>query len=508
MSDQKPARTSGPLAILGPGLLVAATGVGAGDLATGALTGSRLGVAVLWVVLLGAIIKFVLNEGLARWQLATGSTVLEGTARHFGRAVIIAFLVYLCVWSFFVGSALMSACGIAAHAILPLDYPLIENIFYGIVESNVGTFLMTTFGITSDQLLPPGNPPTDKAIYGVIHSIVALGLVFAGGYRLFEKLMSVCIGVMFITVLATTIAVQPDWSAVASGVFIPTIPQLDSGGLKWTIGLMGGVGGTVTVLCYGYWIREDNREGLGELRTCRLDLLTGYVATAIFGMCMVILGSGLDADSGAKGATLIVELGDQLEASLGAIGPTARIAFLIGAWGAVASSMFGVWQSVPYLFVDSYRMIRRPSPGRVTDDSKGADDESASQNAAEHRADSGSPIYRYSLIAVATVPAVGLFVSFTTIQLAYAVVGAAFMPILALALLFLNGSRKRIGDDGRNSALATVSLIAVVVFFAWAGVYQISDKLPKAPDTVSEPSSVAPQSEGDGKAGVDETGSR
>ena len=248
MSVEKPARKTGPLAIIGPGLLVAATGVGAGDLATGALSGSRLGVAILWAVLLGAVIKFVLSEGLARWQLATGSTVLEGTARHFGRAAIIAFLAYLCVWSFFVGSALMSACGVAAHAILPL-----------------------------------GEASVDKVVYGVLHSAVALGLVFAGGYRLFEKVMSVCIGVMFITVLATTIATGPDWSAVASGIFMPTIPQLGAGGLKWTIALMGGVGGTVTVLCYGYWIREEHREGLGELRTCRLDLLTGYLATAIFG---------------------------------------------------------------------------------------------------------------------------------------------------------------------------------------------------------------------------------
>lgn len=442
MSDEKPARASGPLAIIGPGLLVAATGVGAGDLATGALTGSRLGVAVLWAVLLGAIIKFVLNEGLARWQLATGSTVLEGTARHIGRAAIVTFLVYLCVWSFFVGSALMSACGIAAYAILPLS-----------------------------------DPSTDKVIYGVLHSIVALGLVFAGGYRLFEKVMSVCIGVMFITVLATTIAIQPDWAAVASGVFIPTIPQLGEGGLKWTVGLMGGVGGTVTVLCYGYWIREDCREGLGELRTCRLDLLTGYVATAIFGMGMVILGSRLDADSGAKGATLIVELADQLEASLGTIGPTARIAFLIGAWGAVASSMLGVWQSVPYLFVDSFRMIRSKAATPVSDPTSAGNDDTLTQDAAAHRADSNSPIYRYSLIAIVTVPAAGLFVSFKQIQLAYAVVGAAFMPILALALLFLNGSPKRIGEAGRNSTLATASLIAVITFFIWAGVYQIADKL-------------------------------
>lgn len=55
------------LLIIGPGILVAATGVGAGDLATGAFTGNKLGLAVLWAVVAGAGMKFVLNEGLAGW---------------------------------------------------------------------------------------------------------------------------------------------------------------------------------------------------------------------------------------------------------------------------------------------------------------------------------------------------------------------------------------------------------------------------------------------------------
>lgn len=86
-------RTLGLLAVIGPGLLVAATGVGAGDLATGAFTGNKLGVAVLWAVALGAFIKFVLNEGLARWQLATGQTVLEGALFMPLLAVVVLLLL-------------------------------------------------------------------------------------------------------------------------------------------------------------------------------------------------------------------------------------------------------------------------------------------------------------------------------------------------------------------------------------------------------------------------------
>jgi Mn2+/Fe2+ NRAMP family transporter len=54
------------LATIGPGILVAATGVGVGDIAGAGFAGSKLGYAVLWAAVVGSFIKFVVNEGLAR----------------------------------------------------------------------------------------------------------------------------------------------------------------------------------------------------------------------------------------------------------------------------------------------------------------------------------------------------------------------------------------------------------------------------------------------------------
>ena len=77
-------------ALIGPGLLVAATGVGAGDLATASFAGSLLGNGILWAAVLGAFLKYVVNEGLARWQLATGNTIIEGgTAIGMGLATAV-----------------------------------------------------------------------------------------------------------------------------------------------------------------------------------------------------------------------------------------------------------------------------------------------------------------------------------------------------------------------------------------------------------------------------------
>ena len=72
------------LALFAPGILLAATGVGAGDLLTSTLAGSEAGLVVIWAVVVGAFLKWVLAEGLARWQLATGTTLLEGWIAHLG----------------------------------------------------------------------------------------------------------------------------------------------------------------------------------------------------------------------------------------------------------------------------------------------------------------------------------------------------------------------------------------------------------------------------------------
>ena len=117
MKDKKPIWQ-----YLGPGFVVAATGVGAGDLIAASVAGARYGTIILWAALLGGLLKFVLNEGIARWQLSAGSTLLEGWIEKLPRLVSWYFLLYLFVWAFVVAGALISFCGLAAHSLFPLSY--------------------------------------------------------------------------------------------------------------------------------------------------------------------------------------------------------------------------------------------------------------------------------------------------------------------------------------------------------------------------------------------------
>ena len=170
------------------------------------MAGNKLGLAIFWAAFIGAFLKYVLSEGLTRWQLATGSTLLEGCVDKFGTTAQVIFLLYLLIWTPLTASSVMSSCGVAAYAIWePID---------------PGGWL---------------DPNSGRIVFGILHSISAVILVRAGGYRLFEWMMSACIVVMFITVVVTAIAVRPSWGDVAAGLVTPTIPDLAGQGLGWTI---------------------------------------------------------------------------------------------------------------------------------------------------------------------------------------------------------------------------------------------------------------------------------
>ena len=418
----RPSPRISPLSIrprdLLPGLLVAATGVGAGDLITASLAGSELGVAILWAAVVGAVLKASLNEGLARWQLATGETLVHAWVHRLPPILSWMFLVYLLLWSFVVGGALVNACGIAASGWLPV-----------------------------------GDADTSRLVWGVAHGLGGLALVRLGSFRFFETLMAVCIAAMFGCVVLTAVLLDPDWGAVGRGLITPTVPE---GGLAWVLGVLGGVGGTVTLLSYGYWIREHGREGDAGLRSCRVDLAVAYGMTALFGVAMILIGSRLELSG--KGAGVALALGEQLELTLGPVG---RAVFLAGFWGAVFSSLLGVWQGVPYLFGDFVAALRERRTQRGGAPlPEGEGDGDALRRRAARRFQLGLALLPLPLLAY----------SFRGVQLTYAVLGAVFMPFLAGTLLYLNNRSDWIGTRHRTRWLGNTLLALTLVFFGWEGV--------------------------------------
>ncbi|MFQ5649455.1 MAG: Nramp family divalent metal transporter [bacterium] len=402
------------LTAIGPGIAIAATGIGAGDMVAAAVSGARYGYAVIWAAVVGAILKFVLNEGLARWQLATGTTLLEGWVRHLGRWVQIFFLVYLVLWSFIVGAALISACGLAAQAMVP---------------------------------------KLSVKAWGTIHSLAAAMIVLFGSYAQFEQLMKAFIGFMFVTIVGCALWIEPATVTLSQTVSQAAVP---AGSPKFILGVIGGVGGSLTMLAYGYWIREREWHGSRYKALVRVDLGVSYFLTGLFGVAIMVLAAEIlkPGNMSISGSQGVIQMAAILEDVLG---PAGHWAFLIGFWGAVTTSMLGVWQGVPYMFCDFVGLVKRLPPekhGKLIC--------------------TKSPWYRAYLFWLAGPPLMLLLIGRpVALIVIYSIIGALFMPFLAATLLYMNSRRQWVGEALRNHWAMNLLLILSLLLFAYLCVNQI-----------------------------------
>ena len=361
--------------IIGPGLVVAATGVGAADLVATLIAGQKFGYALLWCVVVGCVMKIVLVEGAGRYSLATGNTIFEGW-RSLGSWTTWYFGPYIVIWGFVYGAAAMAGTGLALAGLL-------------------GGLSVTWWGILS--------------------GLLGLALVWSGRYSLFEKVLAGFVGLMFVTMVGAALLTLPNLGELLTGL----APQIPDGGLVNTLALAGGVGGTITLAAYGYWLREKGWASTSYMRVMRLDNSIAYVVTGIFVLATLIVGAEL-----LYSTSIAIEQGDQGLLDLSVVlqdryGQWAGKIFLVGFWAAAMSSLVGVWNGVSLMFADFMANVT----GGSSDD-------------ADARA--GGKWYKGYILWLTFPPMAMLFLGKPVwLILAYGVLGAFFMPFLAITLLWL-----------------------------------------------------------------------
>jgi len=205
-------------------------------------------------------------------------------------------------------------------------------------------------------------------------------------------------------------------------------------------------------MSYGYWIREAGWKGTGMLKTMRWDLGVSYLLTALFAASVIVLGAGVRPEV-IQGNGMAVAFAEQLVPYTGEAG---KWLFLLGFWGAVWSSMLGVWHGVPYLFANVVGIYRKrgqtPFPMAATERDPMRDGEwglSPFASAADEKPRDAisrpltrTPEYRGFLLCMALLPML-LLVFRAPVQVVrlYTITGAMFMPLLAILLLYLNRPR-------------------------------------------------------------------
>jgi Mn2+/Fe2+ NRAMP family transporter len=391
---------------LGPGLLLAATGIGVGDMVASTIAGAEHGLLLLWAVAAGVVVKLAITEGAARWQLATGATLLEGWAERLPGVAVALFGLYFAVWSYFVSSALVAASALVPAALVP-SVPL--------------------------------------AAWGALHAVAAFALVLVGRYDRFLAVIKPLIVVKFGAVIAAAVLILAGGDA--AGGFVAAATPVSGAEV---LSLIGGVGGTVTLLSYGYWMREAGWLGAERLRSARVDLCVSFALVFLFCASMMVIAANVTWQGSVleEGPRLCLLLADRIGQE---IGPLGRAVFLVGFWGTAFASVLGVWHGVPFLFDDGLRLWRRTA----------------------RQGQRGLP-YRTWLAYLTLASLSSLVIGRPVwIVFAYTLVGAFFFPFVISTLLWLNNSRSLM-RRAANGAAANVVLAAALALYVLLALRSLS----------------------------------
>lgn len=392
---------------------MAATGVGAGDFIMATVAGVSYGWALMWAIVAGAIIKLVLTEGVGRWYLATGKTFLKGW-NSLGKVATYYFGAYLILFGIIYGAAIPAVSALVLTAIFP------------------------------------GSP---FWLWAISSSLAGFILIWFGKYALLEKAMLLLIGVMFITVIGSAILILFNLQDVSYS-FAPSIPR---GSFIQVLGIIGGVGGTLALVCYSYWLHEKGWRGSKWIPMMRFDITAAYIITGLFAVAVMVIAAELLFGSGTSisGNEGLIGLADSYGERFGS---TARLIFLVGVWSAVFTSIIGPWHGVSYLFADFVRIVRNN------------DKEEAITTEPVPEKDK---FFRLYLVWLTFPPMLLLFLGKpVALVLTYGILSAIFMPILSVGLLFLLNS-KRVRSKYRSGIINNSLLVLIVLLFAYLGSLEL-----------------------------------
>ncbi len=404
---------------LGPGIVVALSWLGTGDLIDNSVAGGNYGYALLWVLPLSLVFRFVFVNALAKYPLYNvhrDPSIVRGLARAhraFGWLTLISFIIYTHILLAFT----LSGVGVA-----------LEGLFGG----------MPSFG------------------WSVVGAISVFAVTLKGAYQLIERIFKVVLALMVLTFVIGIILVGINWGEFARGFAFELPPQeglFDSGLVASSLVLA--TLGSMANLFYPEFLREKGWTTPAHRKVQKYDLLFATIVVLFLGVSVWAIGA--EVLYGKQGVS---EAGDIAGALGEAVGPAGPYIFYLGllgaAWTTVAASLFALGKMV----VESLHVVR-PSRGKryasaVTKD----------------------PVYRWMIMwgLLAVLWSLPNAPGFVVLVVVAHVLTSPFLLLIVVALIVML-NRKDIMGQYANNWKENVGLGMVAVFVAIAAVQGIGQAI-------------------------------
>ncbi|MDB5346407.1 MAG: Natural resistance-associated macrophage protein [Schlesneria sp.] len=330
---------------IGPGIILAGTIVGSGELILTTSLGAKHGFVFLWLILFSCVIKVFVQIEIGRYAISSGRPTLGAINELPGPRFGAHWMVWW--WFFMMVCSVVQLGGMAGTVgqALNLAFPSVSS---SSSSSVAGLFPWLGTMITARPEVP----------WAVATCLVAMALIYGGGYRRIEWLTTaIVVGVTLITVSA---AVALNWtnypvrfSDLLKGLEfqIPTDPD----GLAAAFAVFGVTGvGATELFYYPYWCLEKGyaryvgradgseaweRRARGWIRVMHLDAWVSMVVFTISTVAFYLMGAAVLHPQGLepKGQALIDTLSKMY---VGPFGEWTRVLFLIGAGAVLFKTLY------------------------------------------------------------------------------------------------------------------------------------------------------------------------
>ncbi len=325
---------------IGPGLILAASIVGSGELIATTNFGAEVGYAAMWIILLSCVIKVAVQAEIGRYTIATGRTGLAGFNEVPGPRMKVNWVVWL--WAFMVMMTLFQ----------------IGAMFGGVA-----------------QVMHSVIPAIAEPLWVVVLLAVTLFLLLGGGYQRIERLATVKVGLFtMLTFLCALLMMRKPqyftWDQISEGLKF----RLPSKGLASAITVFGITGvGAAELFMYPYWCVEkgyarftgkcDNSpewrtRALGWVRVMHVDILASMVIYTVATIAFYLLGAGvLHGEGQVPGENQLRMIAVLSNMYTKTLGPWAVYLFYLGAIATLYGTIFAATAANSRVYADMCRLF-------------------------------------------------------------------------------------------------------------------------------------------------------
>jgi Mn2+/Fe2+ NRAMP family transporter len=336
---------------IGPGLILAASIVGTGELINTTSLGAKAGFALLWLILLSCVIKVFVQVELGRYAITHGKTTLAAFNTLPGPRFGASWLCWLYLLMLLATQAQIAAMegtvGQAAHMAFPGASQAVAA-WFGRLNPQWGTFLASR----------------QEYFWASLTTLAAVLLLLSGGYHRLERVTTVLVAAVTLFTVVSVAILQ--WTpfritmANLEGGFTLAVPAA-AVALAFSAFGITGVGASELV-AYPYWCiekgyarnagpRSDDDawadRARGWTRVMQLDAWFSMIVFTVATIAFYLLGAAVLHPQGLdpKGPEMIPTLSrmylQPLEGTaLQGLRASTRVFFLLGAWAVLFKTLY------------------------------------------------------------------------------------------------------------------------------------------------------------------------